>query len=150
MSVGYSTQERRSDSHSQIDSLVTSRTDTLTLYSKLAEKNPFKTDDSTQVLLQQFCESLVDYTASAHFQLYRFIDEKTERRQPVLEIADRIYPRIVDITQSILDFNDKYDCGDHCQQLEGLAHDLSKLGEILADRIELEDSLINVLTTARA
>lgn len=140
-----SAQDRRAKSHQEIDHLVESRTGALSLYSKLAAKQPFKPEHDTQILLQNFCESLIDYTASAHFQLYRHIDENRERRQPVLDLADEIYPSISDITQQILDFNDKYDCEDHCGDLSHLAEDLSQLGEKLADRIELEDRLIDTL-----
>lgn len=141
--------ERRSSSQQEINHLVENRTSTLALYSKLASKQPFRPEHDTQMLLQNFCESLIDYTASAHFQLYRHIDEDRERRQPVRQVADRIYPSISNITQKILDFNDKYDCMDHCTDLSHLAEDLSALGEKLADRIELEDQLINVLMTPR-
>ncbi|KPJ95989.1 MAG: hypothetical protein AMJ53_01650 [Gammaproteobacteria bacterium SG8_11] len=141
--------ERRARSQQDIGKLVDSRNETLALLSDLALKQPFKTDHDTQVLLQNFCESLIDYTASAHFQLYRHIDEDKERREPVQKIAGEIYPRISDITQSILDFNDKYDCEDHCTDLAQLAQDLSRLGELLADRIELEDRLIQVMCAPR-
>lgn len=137
--------DRRGQSRQKIQSLVAARTATLTLYAKLADMKPFPDKLEAQKLVQRFCQALVDYTAGAHFILYRYIDEKTERRRPVLDVADQIYPRIVDITQYILDFNDKYDCEDHCDSLGSLAGDLSKLGEALADRIELEDSLIAVL-----
>ena len=141
--------ERRAQSHKEIDALVESRNDTLTLLGKLASQQPFKTDHDTQLLLQHFCESLIDYTASAHFQLYRHLDEDKERRGPVLKVAEDVYPRIAEMTQSILDFNDKYDCEDHCEDMSHLADDLSTLGEILADRIELEDKIINALTAPR-
>lgn len=141
--------ERRARSHHEINDLVECRTDALSLYTELASQQPFKPEQETQRLLQSFCESLIDYTASAHFQLYRHIDEDRERRQPVLDIADKIYPTISEITQSILDFNDKYDCEDHCGDFNNLAEDLSSIGEKLADRIELEDRLIEVLSAPR-
>lgn len=141
--------ERRARSHQEISSLVETRTGALSLYSELASKQPFKPDHDLQLLLQRFCASLVDYTAIAHFQLYRHIDEDRERRTAVLKVADEIYPTIAEITQLILDFNDKYDCGDHCTHLGDLAEDLSELGERLADRIELEDRLIEVLAAKR-
>lgn len=141
--------ERRARSQQDIGKLVESRNETLAILGDLASKQPFKTDHNTQTLLQNFCESLIDYTASAHFQLYRHIDEEKERREPVQKIAGEIYPRISDTTQFILDFNDKYDCGDHCNNLVELAKDLSELAENLADRIELEDRLIQVMCAPR-
>jgi regulator of sigma D len=141
--------ERRAQSHKEIDALVDSRNDTLTLLGELASKQPFSPEENTQRLLQNFCESLIDYTASAHFQLYRHLDEDKERRGPVLKVAGGVYPRISEITQLILDFNDKYDCEDHCNNLNGLVDDLSQLGEQLADRIELEDQIIEAMTAPR-
>ena len=142
--------ERRARSHQEIDHLVERRTGALSLYSELAAKRPFKLEQDTQRLLQSFCETLIDYTASAHFQLYRHIDEDRERRLPIMEIAGEIYPTISDITQKFLEFNDKYDCEDHCRDFTELANDLSDVGEKLADRIDLEDRLIAVLSAPRA
>jgi len=117
----------------------------LSLYSKLADKHPFVDPDSISDLLEQFCQALIDYTADAHFRLYRFIDEKKERRRAIIDVADDVYPRIVKSTKSILDFNDKYDLEDYSDQLFALGDDLSRLGESLAHRIELEDKVIDVL-----
>ena len=137
--------DRRAESLQKLHTLLETRKETLTILGQLASMRPFKPDHDVQLLLQEFCEVLVDYTASAHFQLYRFIEEGTERRQPVKEVAAQVYPRIAETTAQILDFNDNYDCEDHCDDLSGLAEDLSKLGESLADRITLEDKLIAVL-----
>ena len=143
-------QERRGQSHNDIHALVESRNATLSKLSALASKQPFTPPShETQLLLQNFCESLIDYTASAHFQLYRHIDENKERRQSVAKFASEVYPDIAESTQSILQFNDKYDCEDHCDDLGQLATDLSRMGETLADRIELEDQIINILTAPR-
>lgn len=110
---------------------------------------PFSPDRESQLLLQEFCEAIVDYTASAHFQLYRFIDDGTERRSDISQLADNVYPQIADMTKVILAFNEKYDDSDHSNDLAELADDLSQLGEVLADRILLEDQLINLLTRKR-
>lgn len=142
MNVQPVTSERRGDFHNNLQTLLVTRTETLSLYSQLAAIRPFKPNQKVQLLLQEFCEVLVDYTASAHFQLYRFLEEGTERREPVRVIAAKVYPRIAEITSSILDFNEKYDCGDHCDNLTTLVEDLSQLGEMLADRIVLEDKII--------
>ncbi len=142
--------ERRNDSHDRLHTLLDTRKETLSLYNQLAGLRPFKPDRESQLMLQEFCEALVDYTATAHFQLYRFIEEGTERRETVREHAARVYPRIEKTTQFILDFNDKYDCDDHCDNLSGLADDLSALGEVLADRITMEDQLLALLTVKRS
>ncbi len=138
-------QERRAASFSMIQELVNVRTEMLSLYSELATHQPFEASEPMLDLLEQFCQSLIDYTADAHFRLYRFIDERRERRRAVLEVADRVYPGIVTTTQTILDFNDKYDFTEEPPELSTLEEDLSRLGECLADRIELEDQVIRVM-----
>ncbi len=138
--------ERRTRSLAMIKRIVSTRTEMLSLYGTLAARKPFTEDiDDISELLGEFCEDLVDYTAIAHFQLYSYFAENRERRGDVSEVIDSIYPRIVEITQSILDFNDKYDSNEQRHQLDNLEADMSKLGEELAERIELEDQLINVL-----
>ncbi len=134
--------DRRGRSLVMINKLVDSRTKMLALYSQLARQKPYVGNAEVPPLLEEFCQALVDYAANAHFQLYRYFAEKNERRHEIHVVAEDIYPNILDITNKVLDFNDKYDCGDHCIQFDALEHDLSDVGELLADRIELEDKLI--------
>lgn len=138
--------ERRTRSVTMIKKLVQARTQMLSLYNALATNKPFKNVQESSEVLGEFCASLVDYTANAHFQLYRYFAENRERRSDVANVANRIYPRIVDITQSVLDFNDKYDTDDQRHHLGNLEADLSLLGEHLAARIELEDQLLDILS----
>lgn len=140
--------ERRSRSMDLIRDLITTRTEMLILYSRLAAfKNLDGNRDMLEVL-EEFCETLIDYTAAAHFRLYRYIEEKMEKRKAVLELAETIYPRVVETTQVIIAFNDRYD--DQTQDLSAhdISDDLSSLGEALAERIELEDRLIDVLSSS--
>lgn len=146
MEMQASVAERRSSSQNQLKTLLETRTETLSLYSQLANMRPFQQDREMQLMVQEFCEALVDYSASAHFQLYRYIEDKNERRTTVLEIAEKVYPRIAESTRFILDFNEKYDCEDHCDNLTNLDKDLSHLGELLADRILLEDQVISAIS----
>lgn len=140
-------QDRRGHSREQLAGLVSSRTETLALYSDLANRRPFAVDHGTERVLQRFCQALIDYTASAHFQLYRHLAENCERRQSVLSVAASVYPRIVETTDDILAFNDKYETAALTEGVAGLSDDLSRLGELLADRIQLEDKIIAVLTS---
>ena len=142
--------DRRGRSREKLATLVRTRSETLSLYSELANQRPFEADEVTSEALQEFCQALIDYAASAHFQLYRFISDKLERRTAVLDVADRIYPKIVRTTDTILRFNDKYEDvdllnGDR-EILNLLDADLSNLGEILAERIQLEDQVIGAIT----
>ncbi len=137
--------ERRAHTREMIAKLVAERTEMLVLYCKVAGLEPFTPSKPVQVALQEFCQILIDYVASGHFVLYERFTNGTERRREVAKLAEELYPRIAQATEVALDFNDKYDCEDHCNALDSLAADLSKLGEELAVRIELEDRLLEVL-----
>lgn len=138
--------ERRHGSHDLVAKLVKERTEMLVTFCRLAGVEPYTVEKPVQKLLQEFCQILIDYVAAGHFALYERILEGKERRQEVATIAAQIYDRIALSTQHALDFNDKYDCGDHCTALESLSKDLSRLGEDLALRIELEDKLLAAMS----
>ena len=91
----------------------------------------------------------MDYTASAHFQLYRFLEDGSERRTNVRKVAEKIYPNISDTTEQFLDFNDKYEAEQKGQHFSTLDNDLSNLGEILADRILYEDQVISAFSVKK-
>jgi len=138
--------ERRTESLNKLHTLLESRDRTLVLFSQLIGLRPFEPGEELQSLLQEFCETLVDYTASAHFQLYRFIEEGTERRKAVKTVAAEVYPRIAGVTRLIVDFNDKYDGETIVEDAEALERDLDHLGEKLAERIAAEDRILEALT----
>ncbi|MDT8386432.1 MAG: Rsd/AlgQ family anti-sigma factor [Thiogranum sp.] len=142
--------DRRGRSREKLATLVKTRSQTLSLFTALANQRPFEPDEETNEALQEFCQALIDYAASAHFQLYRFFADKLERRTPVVDIADKVYPRIIRTTDMILRFNDKYEdvtlSSSDEDVLVLLDADLSSLGETLAERIQLEDQVIRAIT----
>lgn len=140
-------QERRHSSRELVEKLVAERTEMLVLYCRIAGLDPFDKKASHapgQELLQEFLQVLVDYLAAGHFSLYDRITSGTERRQGVVELARDLYPRIAETTQAALDFNDKYD-GRKLELTEGFHADLSRLGELLAGRIAIEDQILSRL-----
>ncbi|MCG8383675.1 MAG: sigma D regulator, partial [Gammaproteobacteria bacterium] len=98
-----------------------------------------------QVDIQQlrgFCQILVDYIALGHFEIYQRIIEGEERRVVVQQAAKDVYPAIAESTDLLVDFNDKYDDYVSEEDESELFQDLSKVGEVLAIRAELEDKII--------
>lgn len=138
-------EERRVQSRSVVKSLINSRTETLAQYKDVMSYQPFEMNDTLQEVLEDFCESMVDYSAKAHFNLYNYLEENKERRQSVLKIADSVYPELVDNTQQILDFHDKYNSDVASMDCGSLETCLNSVGELLADRINLEDDVITAL-----
>ncbi|TDY00991.1 Rsd/AlgQ family anti-sigma factor [Thiohalophilus thiocyanatoxydans] len=140
-------EERRQTVRNKFHTLLETRTETLALFSALVGMRPFKPETEVQLVLQEFCESLVDYSASAHFQLYSYIESDSEQRVTVRELSEQDYPRIAEITRLILRFSEKYDCESGCDDLSELDPDLAELGEALAERIQFEDKIIQAMST---
>ncbi|MFQ5994370.1 MAG: sigma D regulator [Acidiferrobacterales bacterium] len=146
------TQERRTGTKSLVEKLTGERAEMLTLFCRVAGLEPFKDDNpdkQSPALLQEFCQVLVDYIAAGHFSLYERIENEAERRQAAAQLAENLYPRIAQTTEAALTFNDKYDTEEKRDIPSELEKDLSRLGEELALRIELEDRLLKALMSPR-
>ncbi|NOR42944.1 MAG: Rsd/AlgQ family anti-sigma factor [Gammaproteobacteria bacterium] len=143
--------ERRARTHKEIKQLIEERNTVLAQYYNLAKvtENYDSDDDTTLELVEEFCQELVDYMATGHFEIYRRIEEGNERRDDITSLADKIMPRINDTTQIAIAFNDLYDSTTNIEKdaIEQLPNYLAKLGEELATRIDLEDQFINLLLT---
>ena len=141
--------ERRSRTRKIINGLVNERQQLLVAFCQVAGLEPHGHDGRFGTPLKEFCQILVDYAAAVHFELYARVAEGKERRAEVLRIAKESYPKIAEITQQAVDFNDKYDQTSADAATGSLQADLSRLGEQLAMRFELEDQLFTALLTRK-
>ncbi|MCP5415907.1 MAG: Rsd/AlgQ family anti-sigma factor [Chromatiaceae bacterium] len=137
--------ERRVRTRDMIDKWLAERQEMLVLYCQLAGLEPYTPERSTRELLRNFCQVLVDYIAFGHFEIYNRISQGGERRQSVLRIAEEVYPKIAEVAEISVAFNDKYDATDNFPSMEQLDQDLSVLGAEIAQRIELEDRVVQAL-----
>lgn len=97
--------------------------------------------------LQQFCQLLVDYVSSGHFEVYyQLLREAEEFKDGGTELARTLLPQITVSTEAAMEFNDEHAEGNG--DITFLSDNLSKLGETLASRFELEDQLIEILHEA--
>ncbi len=142
-SEAHEQRDRRSGTRSLIDGMLSQRQRMLVLFERLAGVEPYADEMPSDMLLQEFSQILVDYIASGHFGLYERITQGTERRRGVVKLAEELYPRIADTTQVAVEFNDIYEKSNGQKVSEDLTQLLSKLGEELAVRIDLEDQLIS-------
>ena len=141
--------ERRARTRKEIKQLIEERNSVLSQYYSLAKvtEDPETDLHNTADMLEEFCQELVDYMAIGHFEIYRRIEDGSERRDDIVKLAARIMPRINDTTQIAVAFNDLYDDTSNLndEAFQQLPQFLSKLGEELATRIDLEDQFINTL-----
>jgi regulator of sigma D len=122
--------------------LLTERDQVFALMCRLSGVPPF---DHDAVLVTEFCELLTDYIAAAHFGLYERLEERTERRRPVRELAAALCSDIAATTELALQFCDQYCAARAHGGYADLHADLARLGEVLARRIEMEDRVIGAL-----
>ncbi len=141
--------ERRARTRKEIKQLIEERNSVLSQYYNLARitEDPETDLHNTADILEEFCQELVDYMAIGHFEIYRRIEDGSERRDEIIKLAEKIMPRINDTTQVAIAFNDIYDDTSNLNDdaLEQLPNYLAKLGQELATRIDLEDKFINTL-----
>jgi len=144
--------ERRARERKEIKQLIEERNSVLAQYYNLAKISDAAEGDpqDTAELLEEFCQELVDYMATGHFEIYRRIEEGNERRGEITKLAKKIMPKINNTTQIAIAFNDLYDDVSNLKNeaLSQLPNYLEKLGEELATRIDLEDKFINTLLTS--
>jgi len=98
-----------------------------------------------QQSIYHFCEIMVDYVSAGHFEIYDHLIQEAEAfgDSSALEIAKSLYPKISATTEAVLAFNDNItDMLDPGNNELSLARELSRIGEILVSRFELEDTLV--------
>ena len=152
MSTSQQTPRRRQESLKQIEHMLAERDAMLRLLWKASGRESSLPHAPQPDLLKDFTSLLTDYLAAAHFGLYQRFAEGTERRQAVRRVAEQVYARIGTTTQAALDFVDRYAERGNAHLDPKLPDDLGKLADLLAERMRLEDQLIDVMLdrTAKA
>lgn len=140
-------QERWGGVHQLIDRWLCSRNELVASYVAISSATPLPSANASE--LQDFCQALVDYVSAGHFEVYEQLNNEAQAfdDQRGLQLAKQIYPRLEVITEAALVFNDLCDNGD-CHDSASLSLELKRLGQLLRERFELEDCLIEVLHTA--
>ncbi len=146
--------ERRARTRKEIKQLISERNNVLSQYYNLINQVDQIETETDLILeqLQEFCQELVDYLATGHFEIYRRIEDGDERRTEIVDLSRQLFPRIAQTTEIAVNFNDLYDSSDNFDRskLNNLPEQLAKLGEELATRIDLEDQFINTLLAVNA
>lgn len=137
--------ERRGHSRDLVQKLLAQRQDLLVAFCEVAGLEPYRPDKPVRSLLRKFCQLLVDYVAVVHFELCTRIADGGERRAGVRAVAEEVFPRLSAITEEVVEFNDRYEVLTPEKLAGGLPDDLSRIGETLAARFELEDRLFAAL-----
>lgn len=138
--------------HNAIDHWLEERQELIVDYCKLEGLPPFQKTAAlpSKDELQAFCQILIDYLSTGHFEVYdQIVSQCAENSAKSLSLAQNIQPKIVLTTEALVEFNDKYGDGnqDDDTLIKSLDNDMSKVGELLEQRFELEDQLLYALAT---
>jgi len=141
-----SAQERFNGVHRLIDRWLNERNDLIKAYDAVIEhqSNPKRGPQKA------FCQVLVDYVSAGHFEIYEQLNQEAQAFNDGrgLALAKTIYPRIEVLTQAALDLNDRCNGKAHRPDCEKLDQEFRALGDLLDERFELEDCLIEILHNA--
>lgn len=134
-----------------VDKWLKERQDLIVLYCEITSTE----SESPETLVskyQHFCQILVDYVSAGHFEVYeQLIQEAKEFDDGGLDLAKKIIPQIEVTTEIALKFNDQFDNVHKVDDgLGSLGNEMSKLGEVLEDRFEFEDALLEALHNSHA
>lgn len=139
--------------HQALDHWLEERQELLVRYCEMAGLPPYSKSESlpSATDITGFCEILVDYVSTGHFEIYdKLIANAEVDITKAKELAQQLYPLITVTTEQVLSFNDSYAEVSAEEPLPGFDRDLSKLGEALEVRMELEDRLLHMLEQQQA
>ncbi len=139
------TPERRVQAQQLVNELKEERQEVWSLFFEIADLKPFDGNAEIKPRLKKFAEIMVDYVSLGHFGIYERILAGKERRDNILGKAQDMYDDFSNTTDIVVSFNDSYDDSTHGFSINNLEADLSKLGENLAKRMEIEDQLCSLL-----
>lgn len=135
-----------------IDRWLKERQELLVHYCDLSGESDFSKTEALREKFVRLCEVLVDYVSTGHFEIYeQLVREAREFNDGGLELAARVYPQIEQTTEVALNFNDRLDGRELTESdIRALFEELSRLGETLESRFEMEDFLIEHLHNVHA
>lgn len=128
-----------------IDSWLNARQNIIVLYCSMNGVNHEPEDDSPlQDKLRHFCQLLVDYVSTGHFEIYEQLEREAldfGSGEALLE-AQKLFQALKANTGVCLDFNDRCEKLGSINQLQST---LSAIGETLEERFAMEDKLVTML-----
>ncbi len=141
-------QERWGGVNELIDRWLAERQELLVIFCGLSGVKSFPDNDREYgPKLRKVCQLLVDYVSAGHFEVYDNLIQEGRQFDDTegLKKAAEFYQIVDSTTETLLDFNDKYV---EIDDLSTLVSDLSHMGEMLANRFEAEDKMIDILHNA--
>jgi regulator of sigma D len=128
-----------------IDKWLQDRRNLLVHYCDLVARGEFENCEEAVTDFRKFCQLLLDYVSAGHFEVYEQLFEEAAdfNDDDSIALARKLVPQIQQHTEAALEFNDTFDkTPEELGEMNVMLKALSKLGEQLEERFELEDLLI--------
>ena len=144
-------QKQWGGTNTAVDNWLAERQQLLVEYCQIAglhaQKNQAQKAMPSVEQIESFCEVLMDYVSAGHFEIFDMLiagDDDGEN------LRESLYSNLLATTDNCLRFNDQFSnlLDDEMPATTSLA--IERLGEILAERFELEDKMINHLAKMQA
>ncbi|GGJ96275.1 sigma D regulator [Pseudomonas matsuisoli] len=138
-------QERWGGVNQLVDRWLHARHELIKAYADMNDKA--EVEATTAENQREFCGILLDYVSAGHFEVYEQLLGEAEAFGDTrgIDFAHQIYPRIEASTEAVLAYNDG--CEARASNANAQAQ-FKRLGQMLQERFELEDCLIEVLHKA--
>jgi len=96
----------------------------------------------SQKNVEAFCQLLIDYASFGHFCIYERLVNMLNSVGAVDQHIDELLSELKDTTKMLLDFNDLHETDHYLVEEARYTRLLSKVGEVIAERLDLEDNLV--------
>ncbi len=100
-------------------------------------------------VLRRLCQVLMDYYALWQFEIHDYLLRNKARYSQALIELQQASDSLDESRTIAVAFNDKYDFENHTLHMDRLEHDLSLLGEEIAQQLGLEDRIIDAMGKLR-
>ena len=144
-------QKQWGGTHTAVDNWLAERQQLLVEFCQIAGLTTHKSSGRKELpntlQLESFCEVLMDYISAGHFEIFDMLVAGDSCGE---DLREALYPKLLITTDRCLKFNDQFSGPVNTESGVQAEIAIAKLGEILAERFELEDQMIGHLSNSNS
>lgn len=134
------------ESDTRINHWLTERQALIVAFNAVCTLKPYKLAAIVNEPLATLNCLLIDYVSAGQFEILETIFEAATHSPKKVPFSNQIMVAWLTTTNQVLDFGEKYSANNY--SLMALEEDMNRLGRQLADRLEIEDRLIELYAEA--
>lgn len=134
------------ESDTRINHWLSERQELIVQFNALCNLRPYKVKEVLTGPVNEFTCTLVDYVSAGQFEILETIFDAASHSPQQVPFDKHVMVAWLTTTNQALDFAERYSDTDFA--IASLEKDLERLGTQLADRLEIEDRLIELYAQA--